>query len=156
MTLNYARALQKYCKFLTGKSPVNSRTTHWFIWPFSAGKSAATARPLEAPPNHPLLQELYDLDRSLPGFDDHLSNVLYREEYKRCETDLEGDSLRWLVDYLDRVRPHVVQFGPRSSQRRLLMISPLSAPLSQTACVRSQVYAEPERSSLCHTYLYPA
>ena len=62
-------------------------------------------------PSHPVLQKLCDLDRSPPGFHDQLSNVLYGEEYVRCVTGLQGDDLRWLIDFLDEVRQRV--FLPR-------------------------------------------
>ena len=54
-------------------------------------------------PNHPVLQKLHDFDRSLLEFHNQLSNVLYGEEYARGVMNLEGDNLRWLVDYLDEV-----------------------------------------------------
>lgn len=53
---------------------------------------------------HPALKKLRDLDRSLTGFQDQLSNILYGEEYVRCVANLQGDDLRWLVDFLDGVR----------------------------------------------------
>ena len=58
-------------------------------------------------PSHPVLQKLHGFDRSLSGFHDQLSNVLYGEEYVRCAPNLQGDDLRWLVDFLDEVRHHV-------------------------------------------------
>ena len=62
-------------------------------------------------PSHPVLQKLRDLDRSLPEFQDQLCNVLYGEEYVRCAANVQGDDLRWLVDFLDEVRGLV--FLPR-------------------------------------------
>ena len=62
-------------------------------------------------PSHPVLQKLCDLDRSPPGFHDQLSNVLYGEEYVGCVTGIQGDDLKWLVDFLDEVRQRV--FLPR-------------------------------------------
>ena len=53
-------------------------------------------------PSSLALQKLHDLDGSLSKFYNRLSNVLY-EEYTRCVTNLEGDDLVWLVDYLDKV-----------------------------------------------------
>jgi len=37
-----------------------------------------------------------------------LSNVLYGEEYTLYVTNLQGDGLVWLVDYLDKVHRHIV------------------------------------------------
>ena len=54
-------------------------------------------------PNLPALQQLYRLNRSSTEFHDHLSNVLYGEEYRRCVLNLPEDDLVWLVDYLDLV-----------------------------------------------------
>ena len=54
-------------------------------------------------PNHPTLQKLNTLDKSLSEFHDQLSNVLYGEEYARCMEDLQDDELVWLVDFLDDV-----------------------------------------------------
>ena len=50
------------------------------------------------------LQQLRNLNTSLSGFRDQLSNVLYGEEYQQCVQNLQGDDLMWLVDYLDKVR----------------------------------------------------
>jgi len=55
-------------------------------------------------PSPPALQRLHRLDRSSSDFQDQLSNALYGEEYKRCVSNLQGDDLVWLVDYLDKVR----------------------------------------------------
>jgi len=57
-----------------------------------------------ASPSHPVLQRLDGLKRSSSDFHDQLSNVLYAEEYKQYVSDLRGDDLVWLVDYLDEVR----------------------------------------------------
>jgi len=54
-------------------------------------------------PSSPVLQKLSNLDASLSEFHDQLSNVLYGEEYTRYVTNLQGDDLVWLVDYLDKV-----------------------------------------------------
>ncbi|KAF9644879.1 kinase-like protein [Thelephora ganbajun] len=63
-------------------------------------------------PSHPVLQKLYSLDRSLSGFHNQLSNVLYGEEYTRCVANLQGDDLVWLVDYLDNVLDDLTPFSP--------------------------------------------
>ena len=55
----------------------------------------------------PALQQLHHLDRSSPGFNDQLCNVLYGSEYSQCAPNLQGGDLAWLVDYLDKVRRHV-------------------------------------------------
>ena len=56
-----------------------------------------------SPPNSPVLQQLHNLNRSSPDFNDQLSNVLYGEEYQECVPNLQGEDLVWLVDYLDEV-----------------------------------------------------
>ena len=55
-------------------------------------------------PSFPVLEQLYNLDRSSSGFHDQLTNVLYGEEYRQCVPNLLGDSLIWLVEYLNNVR----------------------------------------------------
>ena len=50
------------------------------------------------------LKELRDLEKSSPWFHDQISDILHAEEYKPCVSDLQGDDLVWLVDYLDQVR----------------------------------------------------
>jgi len=50
------------------------------------------------------LKELRRLDKSSPRFRDQISDILHAEEYKQCVSDLQGDDLAWLVDYLDQVR----------------------------------------------------
>ena len=62
-------------------------------------------------PGHPILQKLRDLDRTSLEFHDKLGDLLYGEEYARCMTNIEGNDLRWLVDFLDEVRQRV--FLPR-------------------------------------------
>jgi len=59
---------------------------------------------LMSSPSLPALQRLHRLDRSSSDFQDQLSNALYGEEHKRCVSNLQGDDLVWLVDYLDKVR----------------------------------------------------
>ena len=59
---------------------------------------------LMSSPSHPVLQQLHHLDRSLSGFQDQLTNVLYGEEYRQCVPNLQGNDLVWLVEYLDKVR----------------------------------------------------
>ena len=58
-------------------------------------------------PNTPALQLLHSLDRSSSKFHDQLGNILYGEEYQRCASNLQGDDLVWLVDYLDEVRRRI-------------------------------------------------
>ena len=54
-------------------------------------------------PSFPALQQLPSLDRSLSGFHDQLTNVLYGEEYRQCVPNLQGNDLIWLVEYLNKV-----------------------------------------------------
>ena len=63
-------------------------------------------------PSPPALQQLHHLDRSSPEFHDHLCNVFYGEEFQKCVQNLQGDDLVWLIDYLDKVRRHVVLLCP--------------------------------------------
>ena len=58
-------------------------------------------------PNPPILQPLHLLDESSPDFDRQLHDILYEHEYAQCAGHLRHDDLVWLVDYLDKVRPHV-------------------------------------------------
>jgi len=55
-------------------------------------------------PSPRALQKLHHLSRS---FHDQLSDILYGEEYQKCVSELQGDDLVWLVEYLDKVRHHV-------------------------------------------------
>ena len=61
-------------------------------------------------PNSPTLQQLDHLDSSSTDFHNQLCNVLHGEEYSRCMTNLQGDDLVRLVDYLDKVRRRRVTF----------------------------------------------
>ena len=60
-----------------------------------------------SPPGSPVLHQLDHLDRSLPNFQDQLSNVLYGQEYKQSMPNLEDDDFVWLVDYLSEVRRQI-------------------------------------------------
>ena len=57
-------------------------------------------------PSLPALQRLHRLNRSLPEFHNQLNDILHGREYTEYVPDLQGDDLAWLVDYLDKVRPH--------------------------------------------------
>jgi hypothetical protein len=93
-------------------------------------------------PSNPALQKLRDLDKSLSGFHDQLSNVLYGEEYARCVANLQGDDLKWLVDFLDGVRYHVFRARFPLNRRRLLAASLISVLLPGNVCANSGAYAE--------------
>ena len=113
-------------------------------------------------PSHPVLQKLCDLDRSPPGFHDQLSNVLYGEEYVRCVTGLQGDDLRWLIDFLDEVRQRVFlprlplkpaqalislpHFGaaPRKCLRELRSICGIRTILPTSHIISSDLVIEPQ------------
>ncbi|KAF9643683.1 kinase-like protein, partial [Thelephora ganbajun] len=56
-----------------------------------------------APPTHPTLRRLHGLDTSSPDFRDQLDKALHGQEYRRCVSNIEGDGLKWLVNYLDEV-----------------------------------------------------
>ena len=51
-------------------------------------------------PTSPALQQL---DRFSPNFHDQLCSVFYGKAYSQCVSNLQGDDLGWLVDYLDMV-----------------------------------------------------
>ena len=51
------------------------------------------------------IQRLRCLNRNSSEFYDRLGDVLRGEEYKQFISDLRGDDLAWLVDYLDKVHP---------------------------------------------------
>jgi len=61
-----------------------------------------------SPPISPALQQLSSLERSSPDFHDQLRSVLYRKDYVQCVSNLQGDDLAWLINYLDEVRRRVV------------------------------------------------
>ena len=61
-----------------------------------------------SPPSCAALQQLYHLDKSSLDFHDQLCNVFYGSEYNQYVPNLQGDDLVWLVDYLDKVRSHIV------------------------------------------------
>ena len=63
-------------------------------------------------PNHPVLQRFYRLNGSSSDFYDQLNKIHCGQEYKQCVTDLQGDDLIWLVDYLDKVCHHVAPPHP--------------------------------------------
>ena len=55
-------------------------------------------------PSSSVLQQFHHLNRSSPNFPDKLCHVIYGSEYSQCVSNLQGDELVWLVDYLDKVR----------------------------------------------------
>jgi len=54
-------------------------------------------------PARPALQRLHQLDKSSPGFQDQLCNVLHGKEYQNCVPNIQGDDLVWLIEYLNSV-----------------------------------------------------
>jgi len=64
------------------------------------------------PARPPALQTLHNLNRSSSVFHDQLCNVFYGEEYQGCVLNLQDNDSVWLVDYLDKVHPHITL--PRS------------------------------------------
>jgi len=72
---------------------------------------------LMSSPSLPVLQQLLRLDSSSSDFQDQLSNLLHGGEYRQCVPELQDDDVAWLVDYLDKVRCHVVipHFPPKQS-----------------------------------------
>lgn len=59
-------------------------------------------------PSSAVLQKLRQFDASSLDFQDKLCNTLSGDEYLRCASNLEGDDLGWLVEYLDGVSRRVV------------------------------------------------
>ena len=55
---------------------------------------------------HDPFQQLHDLDRSSPEFHEQLSNFFCGEAYRSVFSDLGGEDLAWLVEYLDSVSLH--------------------------------------------------
>ena len=97
------------------------------------------------------LGQLRRLDNSSPGFHDHLSHVLYGEEYKKWVPNLDGDDLVWLVDCLDKVRRHIVIPHPQPDLNRLSIAWTLQAPVSGNVYANSEAYAAPMRYYRHHT-----
>ena len=66
----------------------------------------------------PVLQQLHRLDRSSSGFQDRLGKIIDGEEFKQCVLSLQDGDLVRLVDYLDKVRQHIVlpHFPLKSAQ----------------------------------------
>ena len=91
-------------------------------------------------PSSPTLQRLCHLDRSSPGFQDQLYEILYSQEYIQCEENLGHDSLVWLVDYLDMVGRYIALLRSRSSHNRLLIASILLVQLPGNVYVNSGAY----------------
>ena len=67
-------------------------------------------------PSTPILKLLRRLDESSPNFHDLLSNVLYGEEYQGCVSNLHAADVKWLVEYLDRVRRCIILPRPPLEQ----------------------------------------
>ena len=105
--------------------------------------------------SHSPLKQLRRLDKSSSKFHDRVSNVLYGEEYKQWVPTIEGKDLVGLVDYLDTVRclaSFLPPPFPRSSHRRLSIVSTLPVPLSGSVFVNSDTFAATER--YCHLRIH--
>ena len=116
-----------------------------------------TPLPLAPPmrsPGHPVLQQLRDLDTSSSKFHLQLSSALYRDDYTRCVTNLQGNDLAWLVDFLDDVCRYAALSCSDLRRHRLLVVSSLPVILSESVCMNSEVYVELRRCSLHHLHLY--
>ena len=55
-----------------------------------------------------VLRRLCCLDWSSPDFHDQLSNELYGKEYQELALNLETADVKWLVEYLDKVRRRII------------------------------------------------
>ena len=62
-----------------------------------------------------VLDDLNDLDESSPQFPDQLADLLSGRLYKGWISGLRDNDVSWLVEYLDKVRPHLVIY-PLSAQ----------------------------------------
>ena len=51
------------------------------------------------------LEQLLNLNTSLPEFNDQVSNILHGEEYRQSAKRINGTDASRLVDFLDGVRP---------------------------------------------------
>ena len=49
------------------------------------------------------LRRLRELDENSPQFYEQLSNFLRGDEYQSVLSELRGNDLAWLIDYLDNV-----------------------------------------------------
>ena len=94
-------------------------------------------------PGPPALQRLHHLNRSPSGFHDELSNILYGEEYQKCVPNLQGDDVVWIVEYLAKVRYHVVFPHSLLTLFRLSMILILPVPPFESVYANSEEYAVP-------------
>jgi len=49
------------------------------------------------------LQQLHDFDKTPPQFHERLTNFLRGDDYRNAVSNLQGEDLTWLVEYLDGV-----------------------------------------------------
>ena len=49
---------------------------------------------------HPL-QQLHNLNKTLPQFHEQLTNFLCGDNYQNSVSSLQGEDLMWLIEYLD-------------------------------------------------------
>ena len=64
-----------------------------------------------------LLQQLYNLDTTLPQFHEQLIDFLCGDEYRNVFPSLRSEDLTWLVGYLDSVSFQTI-FPPLCTQKR--------------------------------------
>ena len=69
-----------------------------------------------------LLQQLHDLDRSSPQFQNQFSNLVRGEEFRNSISNLRGDELARFVEYLKGVSLQIILV--RSYSRRRCRSSP--------------------------------
>ena len=112
----------------------------------------ASRRDVSKTPSRGPLKRLYGLDKSSSKFHDQVSGILCGEEYKRWVSDLRGNDLMGLVDYLDQVCHPVSLFAPRSSHRRFSIFSILPFLPPRSVCANSGVYAAIRR--YCHHHAH--
>jgi len=86
------------------------------------------------------LTQLRLLDTTSPTFYDQVSNILCGKEYIQWMSDLQGEDLVELVDYLDNVCRRVSLCRSNSTHSRLSILSKLTVPLSGSVCANSEIY----------------
>ncbi|KAF9645430.1 kinase-like protein [Thelephora ganbajun] len=65
-------------------------------------------------PTDPALQQIAQLDRNSPNFQDQLDNALHGQGYLQCVPNINNNDSTWLVNYLDEVLGGLDPTGPAS------------------------------------------
>ena len=105
------------------------------------GRTHSISLPIVARIAHPVLQGLYHLDMSAPGFHDQLDNILHSQRYELCVPTLGDSDLMGLVDYLDEVRCRVARSPLQSTQYRFSIVLIPLVVLPGSVDSNSETYA---------------